>query len=225
MIELNADNLVGTVKALIGASPEEQEAAIKALEKIHGVEVGGKARELLKAEKAKLARLTEQANKAITELPSQSGSGPDSFSGRMRAAVSAEAPRSKREKVTAIRPVEPARKVETVPVAKKVVKLRFKDGAWYQVDRDGRLNRWEGPPAKIEPKIELRTQAQAKPEPAAEPEPQQEEPEPEQDRAKEWDGCLDKDAPLDTARTMIGVKYQSAVMPTLKFWQHEFWEW
>src|SRR5262249_30086708 len=81
-------------------------------------------------------------------------------------------------------------------------------------------------------RVQLKVVDQAKPEP--EPEPEEEEPKkaaveseaPVQDEA-EWKGVLDREAPLDNARKLVGLKYwhKPAMMVKLKFWQGEFWEW
>src|SRR5262249_46318951 len=74
------------------------------------------------------------------------------------------------------------------------------------------------------------------PEPELEEEEEPEKEEPESKAAKiepapgvgrGWDGVLDRDAPLDIARTFVGVRYWHwpAGTATLRFWQGQFWEW
>jgi putative DNA primase/helicase len=73
---------------------------------------------------------------------------------------------------------------------------------------------------------QLRPQAQAKPQPEPQPEPDEPEPEAEAKPRDAW-GVLDREAPLDNARKLVGIKYwyKPALMARLRFWQNEFWEW
>jgi putative DNA primase/helicase len=84
----------------------------------------------------------------------------------------------------------------------------------------------EEPPAGVV--VAMRPMEQAKPEPEPEPEPEPKpKPKPDAGDAGEWKGILDREAPLDNARKLVGIKYwyKPAWMTTLRFWQNEFWEW
>src|SRR5262249_15113864 len=67
-------------------------------------------------------------------------------------------------------------------------------------------------------------------EPEPEPPPEEElrkATEPKLVEAVEGNGVLDKDAPLDNARKLVGFRYwhKPATITKLRFWQKEVWEW
>jgi len=112
-------------------------------------------------------------------------------------------------------------KVDGVVELPRVVRRRISSEAWEHGANGGAA------PKRV---VQLRVVEQAKPE----PEPKREE---EEDKkigeglapqvGKAWNGILDRDAPLDIARTFLGVKYwhSPAMTATLRFWQAQFWEW
>jgi hypothetical protein len=113
--------------------------------------------------------------------------------------------------------------VKTEPVARVGPELKLISGRWYSV-RGNDVRRWWGPEPQIaaEPQIGLKPQEQTKPEPEEEQEKAKGE-----DQQLEWNGVLDREAPLDNARKLVGLRYwhQPMLGTKLRFWQKEFWEW
>jgi putative DNA primase/helicase len=200
-----------TFNKLRWADRDAQELACKSIQEEFGSEEAGrKLRELFEIEHAKVRRLVDKAGAAVAKLPEpkrESG-----FADRMRSAVKAEAEAS-------------LKKPEVQPSVEKPKT----EAAKAKVLTVGDLLRLPPKQRTLANLVALRVVEQRKPEPEPEPEIE-EEPEAKPEVEEEFDEesrVLDRAAPLDNARKLIGFRYwhKPAMMVRLKFWQGEFWEW
>ena len=181
------------------ADRDAQELACRSIQEEFGSEeAGARLRELFKTDRAKLL---ERA-----------------------AEITAKIENGKTEAEASNPKVQPIRVEPKVGAGGGWRFVQKADGSkWWVKGNDWR--RHFGPTGKPEEKkaaVALKVVEQRKPEPEPEPEPA-----PELEKEKEWSGVLDRAAPLDNARKLIGFRYwhKPAMMVRLKFWQGEFWEW
>jgi putative DNA primase/helicase len=198
---LDEVGLMAAIEALKSVSPEEQEAAILALEEEHPG-VGQRASALLELEK--------QTAEAIRKAEADGR--------RMVAEAKARVGKPDVEPTKPV--VQPVAKIGVVGVGEGWRFVQRADGTKWRV-RGTDWRRWFGPvPKTAEPQVVLRTVEQAKPE----PEPEPEEPELEE-KPRRGGLVLKPDAPWDNASAYVAEHCLHHGVLSLHFWKKQWWRW